>query len=327
MLLNQISFYNKNELQPASDELRRVVAGLTNAANHLHDQRKEEAIATISAMTEDVTFLHTQTIQGEMLYKREQKDVTETVASIIRQVGEINADMTKVETQISNLNVEIAKKDVDGQELRRQLNNLEQSLANSERERRQHQAQLDNLNDRSAGRIIASIFCFGLDRAIMGIVSLVNQDAAKIKILRDEMSRFNDALSKGNDQLRIATELEATLVREKQNLANSVVLLQQKISTLQTEEKQVRARLAAITQIAGFYGKLKAICENVRENVNWVLDIIEELNDDQPRIIDFDESGQELVPLRTALAKFDSMLNTELVQDALMVSNETLRLA
>ncbi|MNC30638.1 hypothetical protein D3C75_789270 [compost metagenome] len=161
----------------------------------------------------------------------------------------------------------------------------------------------------------------------MGIVSLVNQDAAKINILRDEMNRYRTELVNGQDQLRVAHELQSSLIREQQNQANNIIVLQQKIRSLQQEEKQVRSRLATITQIAGFYGKLKAVCEGVRENISWVVDIIEELNDDQPRIMDFDESGQELVPLRTALAKLDGLLNNHSVQRTLMLKNETLRLA
>ncbi|EAA7680382.1 hypothetical protein I5X18_003989 [Salmonella enterica] len=312
---NQIQFYAKNELKPTSDELKSVVAGLTEAANHLHNQRQEAAIEAVIAMTHAVTYLHTQTIRGELLYKEEQKEVTETVASIICQIGNLNDEMMQVQKRISELEVKIEKQDVDAQELQRYLADISRNLDKMERERREHQRQLDDLNDRSAGRIILSILCLGLDRAILGIKSLIDQDAARIKILRDEMNRYSDALRNSENQLRVAKDVQVTLCEERKRNENNIIALEKQVDKLHLEEKNVRTKLAAITQVAGFYGKLKAVCEGVRKNIIWILDIIEELNDDHPRIVDIDASGLELVPLRTALAKLDGLLSTDRIQD------------
>ncbi|EBM0567362.1 hypothetical protein DP643_23510 [Salmonella enterica] len=313
---NQIQFYAKNELKPTSDELKSVVAGLTEAANHLYNQRQEAAIEAVMAMTDAVTYLHTQTIQGELLYKKEQKEVTETVASIIRRIGNLNDEMMQVQKRISDLEVKIKKQDVDAQELQRHLADLSRNLDKMERERREHQRQLDELNDRSAGRIILSILCLGLDRAILGIKSLIDQDAARIHILQDEMNRYSDALGNGENQLRVAKDVQMTLSEEQKRNENNIKDLQKQVDKLHLEEKNVRTKLATITQVAGFYGKLKAVCAGVRENIIWVQDIIEELNDDQPRIVDIDASGLELVPLRTALAKLDGLLSTDRMLEA-----------
>ncbi|EMW0229961.1 hypothetical protein AADY61_004243 [Salmonella enterica] len=324
---NQIQFYAKNELKQTSDELKSVVAGLTEAANHLHNQRQEAAIETVMAMTDAVTYLHTQTMKGELIYKEEQKEVTETVASIIRQIGNLNDEMVQVQKRISDMEVKIRKQDVDAQELQRYLDDLSRNLDTVERERREHQRQLDDLNDRSAGRIILSILCLGLDRAILGIKSLIDQDAARINILRDEMNSYRDALRNGENQLRVAKELQVTLCEEQRRNEKNIKALEKQVDKFHLEEKNVRTKLAAITQVAGFYGKLKAVCEGVRKNIIWVLDIIEELNDDQPRIVDIDASGLELVPLRTALAKLDGLLSTDRMQETFANRNEMLSLA
>ncbi len=324
---NPIQFHAKNELKSASDELKSVVAGLTEAANHLHNQRREAAIEAVIAMTDAVTYLHTQTIQGELLYKEEQKEVAETVASIIRQIGNLNDEMMKVQKRISDLDAKIKKQDIDVQELQRDLADLSRNLDKMERERREHQRQLDDLNDRSAGRIILSILCLGLDRAILGIKSLIDQDAIHINILRDEMNRYRDALRTGENQLIVAKEVQVTLCEEQKRNENNIKTLEKQVDKLHLEEKNVRAKLAAITQVAGFYGKLKAVCECVRKNIIWVIDIIEELNDEQPRIVDIDASGLELVPLRTALVKLDGLLSTDRIQSTFANKNEMLNLA
>ncbi|GKX42237.1 hypothetical protein SOASR015_12710 [Pectobacterium carotovorum subsp. carotovorum] len=325
-MTNQVQFYAKNELQPASDELKKVIAGLTEAANHLHNKRKEEAIAVVTAMTDDVTYLHTQTIQGELLYKKEHKEVTETAASIIRQTGTLNAQMGQIQTQISDLEIKIKKQDVDTQELQRHLDHLSQSLGNSERERNGHQRQLDRLNDTSVGSIFASIFSLGLDRAFLGIKSLIDQDAARIGILRDQINQYSEALKEDKNNLKVSRDLQVTLHEQQHHYENTVKALEKQVAELHQEEKNIRTKLASLIQVAGFYGKLKVICESVSENITWVLDIIDDLNDDQPRIVDIDASGQELVPLRAALARLDNLLSTEKVQQTLAI-NEALRLA
>ncbi|WP_225086737.1 hypothetical protein U1R68_18865 [Pectobacterium colocasium] len=323
---NQIQFYAKNELQPTSEALKTVVAGLTEAATYLDHQRKEEAIAVVTRMTDDVTYLHTQTIQGEQLYKTEQRKVTEAVAAIILQSGKLNAEMMKIQTQISDLEIEIKKGDVNMQELQQHLEALSHNLSNSERERNEHQRQLDRLNDSSVGSIFASIFSLGLDRAFLGIKSLVDQDAARISILRDEINNYQNALKEDENKLKVARNLQVTLRDQQKHDEGSVTALEKQVEELHQEEKNTRTKLASITQISGFYGKLKVICENVSENITWILDIIDDLNDDQPRIVDIDASGVELVPLRTALARLDSLLNTPQIQQTI-AANEALILA
>lgn len=319
---NQILFDAKNELKPTSYQLKGVVAGLTEAANHLNYQRQEAAIEAVMAMTDAVTYLHIQTIQGELLYKEEQKEVAETVASIIRQIGKLNDGMMLVQKRISDLEDKIKKQEVDARELQRYLADLLSNLGNSERERCEHQRQLDDLNDSSAGRIILSILCLGLDRAILGIKSLIDQDAARIKILKSEINRYRDALRNGENQLKVAKDVKVTLCEEKKCNENNIKALEKQMDKLHLEEKNVRTKLAAITQVAGFYGKLKAVCEGVNKNIIWVLDIIEELNDNQPRIVDIDSSGLELVPLKTALVKLDGLLSTDIVQETFANRNE-----
>ncbi|PLY38211.1 hypothetical protein [Pectobacterium aquaticum] len=323
---NQIQFYAKNELQPTSDEFKKVVASLTEAASHLHNQRKEEAIAVVTAMTDDVTYLHTQTIQGELLYKEEQKKVTERVASIILQTGKLNEEMVQINTQISALEVDIKKGDVNIQELQQHLDNLSHNLSNSERERNEHQRQLDRLNDSSVGSIFASIFSLGLDRAFLGIKSLVDQDAARISILRDEIKNYQNALREDENKLRVARDLQVKLHEQQKHHESNIRYLEKQVDGLRQEEHNIRAKLAAFTQIAGFYGKLKVVCESVTENITWILDIIDDLNDDQPRIVDIDASGLELVPLRSALTSLDRLLSTDKVQQTI-AANEALILA
>ncbi|QSD37132.1 hypothetical protein H5A40_08520 [Pectobacterium brasiliense] len=323
---NQIQFYTKNELQPASDELKKVVDGLTEAANHLHNQRKEEAIAVVTAMTDDVTNLHTQTITAERHYKEEQKKVTEIVVSIVSQVGTLNEKMRDIQKQLSDLEIKIKGQDMDTQELQRHLDGLLRNLGNSERELNEHQRQLDDLNDTSVGSIFRSIFSLGLDRAILGIKSLVDQDAARIRILQEEINRYRDALKTDESNLKVARDLQVTLREQQKHHESSVKALEKQVDELNQKEQTIRTKLASITQIAGFYGKLKAVCENVSENITWILDIIDDLNDNQPRIVDIDASGQELVPLRAALARLDSLLSTDKAQQA-FAANEALRLA
>lgn len=303
---DQFQFYAKNELQPGSPELKNVVSSLTKAASLIHQERQEAAIAIITTMQNDVIFLHKQTLKGEMLYRQEQKTVTDAVASLVFQVGELNSEIAQIQKRIAELDVRIKAEDVNAYELQRQLAALSSLLTIAEAQRREHQRKLNELHDCSVGRIFLSILCLGLDRAIMGIKSLIEQDAARI--------------------LKVARQLQMTLRDEQKRNETQTQTLTKTMEKLHQEEKSVRIKLAAITEVAAFYGKLRVICESVRKNILWVLDIIEELNDDQPRIVDIDASHTELVPLRTALAKLDDLLSSDRVQ-ANFANNEALSIA
>ncbi len=323
---DQFQFYAKNELQPGSPELKNVVSSLTKAASLIHQERQEAAIAIITTMQNNVIFLHKQTLKGEMLYRQEQKTVTDAVASLVFQVGELNSEIAQIQKRIAELDVRIKAEDVNAYELQRQLAALSSLLTIAEAQRREHQRKLNELHDCSVGRIFLSILCLGLDRAIMGIKSLIEQDAARIKILMDEINRYRTAMASGESQLKVARQLQMTLRDEQKRNETQTQTLTKTMEKLHQEEKSVRIKLAAITEVAAFYGKLRVICESVRKNILWVLDIIEELNDDQPRIVDIDASHTELVPLRTALAKLDDLLSSDRVQ-ANFANNEALSIA
>ena len=310
-------FYAPHEVQPASVELKNLLAGLAKAAAHLHGQRKEEAVASIAAMTDSALYMHAQALQCEKICIMEQKQVTQNLAEIIRKTGSLHFDMQKIQNHIAELNVSIEKNTVNEKELKKHLRQLSETLRAAEDEMQKHKRNLADLNDRSALRIFLSILSLGLDRAILGIKSLIEQDYVRIKMLRDDIKKYQDALKDDINHLDVARELRQKLLKDQERNRESVKALEGEMGKLHAEEKSIRLKLSAMPIITLFYGKLKILCDNVHEKITWVLDIVEELNDSQPRIIDIDASGSELVPLRTALAQMDHLLNTDTMQAAL----------
>jgi hypothetical protein len=84
--------------------------------------------------------------------------------------------------------------------------------------------------------------------------------------------------------------------------------LQHREAELHAQEKICRQKLAYFTDVALFYGRLLIMAQQVEHRIEDVRDIVQQLDDEKPTIIDFDSSGADLISLRRSLERFDELL-------------------
>ncbi|MBD9571880.1 hypothetical protein [Ensifer sp. ENS08] len=307
----------KNEpADPQVVEFKTILAKLTEATDLLKNQKQDEAEATVAAMSDAVDYLFSQAQLGERMYAKEQQVTSELVKSIIADLGLLNEKITGIQQEIAAVSVEIHKDEQSVELLNQRIGQLINQMRSAEIELAHHRRKLDELNDKSAGSIVRSIFCLGLDRAIMGIITLVDKDEAKIRSLTDERDRYRQERERDEGQLSATRDLLASLQGQRDEYTRTIKQLEATEDTLHQNEKAARRKLAFFTDISLFYGKLQAVCDGIGTNIASIADVVEELNDSQPRIVDIDASGSELISLKAALFKFDAMLGDEPV-DAL----------
>lgn len=292
-------------------EFKTILAKLTEATELLKSQKHEEAAATISAMSDAVDYLHSQAELGERMYAKEQQVTSELVKSIIADLGLLNQKITGIQQEIASVSIEIHKDEQDVELLNQRIGQLINQMRAAENELAHHRRKLDELNDKSAASIVRSIFCLGLDRAIMGIITLVDQDQAKIRSLTDERERYRQERDMDEGRLSATRDLLSSLQTQRDEYTRTIKQLESTEDTLHQNEKAARRKLAFFTDISLFYGKLQAVCDGIGNNLASVADVVDELNDASPRIVDIDASGSELIPLKAALFKFDAMLGNE----------------
>lgn len=292
-------------------DFKTVLDRLTEAADLLKDQKREEAEASIAAMSDAVKYLHSQAEMGEHLYAKEQQITSELVKSIISDLGLLNQKITEIQQQIGEVSIDIQRDEKSVELMNERIGQLINQMKTAENELAHHKRKLDELNDRSAGSIVRSIFCLGLDRAIMGIISLVDQDQAKIRSLSEERERYRQDRENNESSLDATRNLLSTLKAQRDECTRAVKEMEAAEDILHQNEKTARRKLAFFTDIALFYGKLHVLCDGIATNISSVADVVEELNDTRPRIVDFDSSGSELISLKDALFKFDAMLGDE----------------
>lgn len=313
--MNNVAIKN-GPADPQVVEFKTILAKLTEATELLKNQRQDEAEATVAAMSDAVDYLLSQAQLGERMYAKEQQVTSELVKSIIADLGLLNEKITGIQQEIAAVSVEIHKDQQSVELLNQRIGQLINQMRSAEIELAHHRRKLDELNDKSAGSIVRSIFCLGLDRAIMGIITLVDKDEAKIRSLTDERDRYRQERERDEGQLSATRDLLASLQGQRDEYTRTIKQLEATEDTLHQNEKAARRKLAFFTDISLFYGKLQAVCDGIGTNIASIADVVEELNDSQPRIVDIDASGSELISLKAALFKFDAMLGDEPV-DAL----------
>ncbi|GKX64789.1 hypothetical protein [Inconstantimicrobium mannanitabidum] len=287
-----------------------VMNALEKSVDQLKSEKKEEAINTVLGISQEIQLLSTSSEKMEVANKKEQAKLTETLADMIKSEATIRDSYLGTQKSIDTLNVDISKKSTERTELIKHVNSVQRELEEDERSLREHQKKLDELNDSSAWSIIRSICSLGLDRAIMGIQSLINDDTGRIRSLKDQISKFRQELENNAQGIQTADSLLKSLYEQKNLYEVQIAELKSREYTLQQYEKTCRQNLAFITDIALFYGKLSIMLEQIRHRIDDVIDIVSLLNDSTPTIVDFDSSGGTLISLNEALVKFDKILET-----------------
>jgi chromosome segregation ATPase len=285
-----------------------VWVALKQSAELLRNQHREEAETNIRAIAGQIRFLSSSAENREKESQALQQRIAADVAGIIQREGEIRDSALALQKEIDALNVEISKDQADIEALHGQVNSLLGQIGKAESELHYHQAKLRELNDDSAGSIIRSIFCLGLDRAVMGIAALVDNDAGRIRSLNEELSRFKEAMQHDQDVLRNAEQLLRQLAAKKESSLALLEGLQHREAELHAQEKICRQKLAYFTDVALFYGRLLIMAQQVEHRIEDVRDIVQQLDDEKPTIIDFDSSGADLISLRRSLERFDELL-------------------
>lgn len=288
-----------------------VISALEKSAEQLKTQNKEEAQTTLKSISKEIEFLNTASQTKESESKYEQKKFTHELSQVIEDETKIRDNSLEIQRSINDLNVEISKEKTQEVEFLNHLHSLQEALARNEAELREHQRNLNELNNKSAESILRSILTLGLDRAIMGIGSLIENDAGRIKSLNEEIAQYKNQSE--DDKRNI--EIHESLLRElhnKEEYSQSLMLAsKQREYELHELEENCRQKLTFFTNVALFYGKLLILLEQVEHRIDDVVDIVDELNDSTPTIIDFDSSEGDLISLKQALEKFDQFLYSE----------------
>ena len=142
----------------------------------------------------------------------------------------------------------------------------------------------------------------------MGIETLINDDSGHIKSLNEEISRYQNKLNNDQNEIRKTESLLRELENKKNSSERLIAEYDKRAIELQKMEKEFRQKVAFFTNVALFYGKLSILLQQVEHRIDDVVDIVNELNDSTPTIIDFDSSGEDLISLKQALEKFDRFL-------------------
>lgn len=288
-----------------------VISALEKSAEQLKTQNKEEAQATLKSISKEIEFLSMASQDKESESEHEQEKFTHELAQIIENETKIRDYSLEIQRSIKDLNLQISVERTQEADFLNNLHSLQEALAKNEAELREHQRKLAKLNDTSVGSILISILTLGLDRAIMGIDSLIENDAGRIKSLNEEIAQYKNQSEDDKRNIEIHESLLRELHNKEQSSQSLILALEQREYELHELEKNCRQKLTFFTNVALFYGELLILLEQVEHRIDDVVDIVDELNDSTPTIVDFDGSGEDLVSLRQALEKFDQFLYSE----------------
>jgi LPS O-antigen subunit length determinant protein (WzzB/FepE family) len=136
-------------------------------------------------------------------------------------------------------------------------------------------------------------------------------DAGCIESLRQELSKYHNQLEDDEKNIKINESLLRELHNKEESSQSLILTSKQREYELHKLEENCRQKLTFFTDVALFYGKLSMLLEQVEDRINDVFDIVEELNDSTPTIIDFDSSEGVSISLKQALEKFDQFLCSE----------------
>ncbi len=290
-----------------------VIEVLKKSVDELNQQKKEEATKTILSISENIQFLNDTSKKLKASAEKEQQNISGTISEIIKSEAAIRDSYLSTQKSIDAINVSISTNSVKKAEILKQIDSFRKELNDDERLLREHQRKLDELNDSSAISIIRSILSLGLDRAIMGVQCLINNDTGRIQELHKQIERFNGLLNNNSLEIQKADELLKSLGESKRAYEVSLAQFKEKENILNANEHVSRNNLAFITNAALFYGRLSVMLEQIDHRIDDVVDIVAELNDKTPTIIDFDSTGTSLVSLREAMIKYDKVLETSSV--------------
>lgn len=285
-----------------------IVESLKESADLVKNQRKEEAKNRITAIAGQIEYLSDVSKQRETEFEQKQATLSNEIGELIKKEAEVRNAALDTQKKIAKVNEQIGAQSANQQELINSLMATTTSLMVNKRKLAEHQARWDRLNDDSAGSIVLSIFSLGLDRAIMGIDSLVHQDKQSIAALEPEVERYRRAVEESKDDLQHTQEMLANLRKANESSQAAVRELDRRQAQLHDALATCRKKAAFFTNVALFYGKLVELTNQVDRKIDNVVDIIEELDDDSPTIVDFDGSGDDVISLREALNKFDLFL-------------------
>jgi chromosome segregation ATPase len=283
---------------------------LEKSVDELNHQQKEAAMKTVLSVSENILFLNDASKKLKLSAEEEQQKIADTVAEIIKSEAAIRESYLSTQKSIETVNLSINTNSVKKTDLMNQIASLKKELADDERLLREHRRKLDELNDSSAWSIIRSILSVGLDRAIMGVQCLINNDAGRIQDLNNQIQKFNEVLKNNSVEIEKADYLLVKLGESKRSYEVSLAQLKEKENILHENEQLSRNNLAFLTNAALFYGRLSVMLNQIDHRIDDIADIVSELNDKTPTIIDFDSSGTSLVSLREAMVKFDKILET-----------------
>ena len=287
-----------------------VIEVLKKSVEELRQQKKEEATKTILSISKDIQSLFESSKKLKVSAEEEQQKISDTISEIIKSEAAIRESYLSTQKSIESINVSISTNSVKKDDLLEQIDSFRKELSDDERLLKEHRRKLDELNDSSAISIIRSVLSLGLDRAIMGVQCLINNDAGRIQELQNKIQKFKELLNNNSSEIHNAEELLKSLAESKRAYEVSLAQLREKENILNTNEQLSRNNLAFITNAALFYGRLSVMLVQIDHRIDDVVDIVAELDDKAPKIIDFDSTGKSLVSLREAMIKYDKVLET-----------------
>lgn len=292
----------------AYSELRQILNDLKQVGAELANQQQEAATDIVRSMHDKVEQLHQVALQGQGHYNQLQQQTAQEIAAAVEAIGQQKAQIDETARQMGVLEQDIVGQEAGAAELNRQIGDVQGRLVQAERDWREHQRRLDELNDSSAGSIIRSIFCLGLDRAIMGVRSLVEQDKARANTARDEIRRYQQALMENEAGRNTASAVLSALRAQRGQLEAQSAALSVSKQQLESNEVTLRAQMGFWVDIALFMGKLDVACLSIDNGLSGITDIIGELNDTTPRIADFGGAEGEMLSMAQALGRFEELL-------------------
>lgn len=287
-----------------------VVDGLEAFAIHINLENKAEAQKTINAISSDIAYLCTMAEEKAEEYKHEIDTISAEVSEVIQREADIRENSLQIQIKIGELNVSITSQQTNHQQLIAHINQLAGDIGVAQAELRAHKVKLDELNDTSVGSIFRSIFCLGLDRAVMGIASLIDDDIGRIIRLGQEINCFHEQIHNDDIGQREALAVLKRFNEQKDSSERLVAELHEREITLHSFIKENRRKLGFFVDIALFYGKLATFTHQIDHRLDDVIDLVNELQSTDETIVDVDGSGKSLISLKDALLRFEEMAKT-----------------
>ena len=286
-----------------------VLKGLHKSAKQLEEQQQEAAKKTIEGISGEIQFLEDIAKRREREFEEKQLEFAKLVQEITLEEARIHDSARKTQIDIKGVEGQLRSKKATQAGLTTSLKKLDEQVKDLNEKIEAAQRRRDRLHDDSAGSIALSIFTLGLDRAVMAIDSEVKHDRQTIKDLSPEIRTFRSQISRNQQDLKSTKNFLKKLGQQHSDLSAEIKKLQAREMELHNSQSACRKKAAFFTDVALFYGKLVVLANQVEHRIQDVADIVAELDDETPRIVDFDGSGEDVISLGVALTKFDSFLD------------------